>query len=164
MIIKLPQVDTPINLGAPPENLEDIVCESFSKYTEGTREKYTFADKLAYIDMLRDWLHPKSSDDVVRDMFRDYFDYQLDENGDIPDHEDYWSMDFFESCVEAGRKPLYARFGNSGREEEIIQKNIVRIIKTVINWGDNNSTIINVTQNGNANKNIGVVNGTVNII
>ena len=95
MIIKLPQVDTPINLGAPPENLEDIVCESFSKYTEGTREKYTFADKLAYIDMLRDWLHPKSSDDVVRDMFRDYFDYQLDENGDIPDHEDYWSMDFF---------------------------------------------------------------------
>ena len=66
--------------------------------------------------------------------------------------------------MEAGRKPLYAHFGNSGREEEIIQKNIVRIIKTVINWGDNNSTIINVTQNGNANKNIGVVNGTVNII
>lgn len=94
MIINLPQINTPINLGAPPENLEDIVCESFSKYTEGTREKYTFADKLAYIDMLRDWLHPKSSDDVVRDMFRDYFDYQLDENGDIPDHEDYWSMDF----------------------------------------------------------------------
>ena len=67
MIINLPQINTPINLGAPPENLEDIVCESFSKYTEGTREKYTFADKLAYIDMLRDWLHPKSSDDVVRD-------------------------------------------------------------------------------------------------
>lgn len=134
MIIKLPQVNTTIDLTNPPENLEDIVCESFSKYTAETNPEFVFYDKLAYIDVLRDWLHPKSSDNVVRDMFRDYFDYQLDENGDIPDHEDYWSMDFFESCVEAGKKPLYAHFGNSRREEEIILRSICRIIKVVVNW------------------------------
>lgn len=149
MIIKLPQVDTPINLGAPPDNLEDIVCESFSKYTAGTNKDFTFYDKLAYIDVLRKKLHPKASNEIVYDKFHEYFDYCLDNGAELPSYEDYWDEEFFNECVEAGDKPLYTHYGDSCGEEETILLSIVRIIKTVINWGDNNSTIIRTVSDNN---------------
>lgn len=53
MIIRFPwirEIDT-LDL---PENFEQLVEESFRRFTEGTAKDYRFEDKLCYLDNLRE--------------------------------------------------------------------------------------------------------------
>ena len=134
MIIKLPHIDS-IDTLELPDNFEENVKYSFSQFTRGTSEKYTFEDKLSYLDNLRKFLHPMSADKAVRKLITDSVEFQLDEFEELPSQEDYNCLDFMERCYDEGFKPYCDEYEphSSSRNDET-KKAILRIIKIVVNW------------------------------
>lgn len=126
-----------IDIDNVPENLEELVAQTFSDYTEGTNRDYTFEDKLLFIDTMVQNLHHADSTDAVYDEIKSRFEYELDECGHIAGEDEYYSMEFMEQCYERGQKDaeLYSfDFAKNRHDNEKIMKILVRVIKTVINW------------------------------
>ena len=115
-------------------------CKALREYeTESenyhTAKAYTYQDKLAYIDVCRKHLH--RADDTgscVRELMKDLLEYQVTEQGEIPDKEDYLSVEFMENCYDAGRTNLYARYTGNHHIDDKIMDLLVRAIKVVINY------------------------------
>ena len=106
MIIKLPR-GLEIDLDNIPDNLEEQVQRCFAKYTEGTNPKFIYRDKLCFIDVMVRKLHGnKDSDDAVMDAMKDYFEYEVKEQGRIPDSNDYLDVGFMEHCYNLGQRSM----------------------------------------------------------
>lgn len=121
----------------PPENLEEIVCREFAEFTKGTHRDYTFEDKLLFIDHLRASLYGNiNPHDAVKSIIISRDEFELDEYGDLPDRDDYWSMEFLEHCYECGdhklRNKEFEPFSSSASEKTM--KTVLRIIAAVVNW------------------------------
>lgn len=135
-----------IDLVNPPENLEEIVQTYFGDYTSGTAKEYMDDDKLAYIDLLRDKIHPEKTDEdqAVENMMTDWFRYEIENSDEAPDAADLWDTDFFVECYRQGNKKLYAK--QYGEEEmdhhtyDKIHHTLVRIIKAVMDFDGSNWT------------------------
>lgn len=134
MIIKLPSID-PIDTLNVPDDFEDKVKESFKKFTAFTNPKYTYEDKLMYIDDLREYLHPSEPYEAVKQLILDKAEFELDEYGNFPDKDDYWNIEFMCDCYKKGDKPLrdtYEKKRHSDNDQTL--KVIFEIIKIVVNW------------------------------
>lgn len=136
MLIKLPHVD-PIDTLNVPNDFEEKVKYSFKMFTELTNPKYTYEDKLMYLDNLRGYLHPVYATDAVKYLILDHIGFELDEYGDLPDKDDFWSIDFMSECFEKGNKPFrdeYEKISHSANDKTL--KVIFEIIRVVVNWSD----------------------------
>ena len=134
MKIKLPYID-PIDTLNLHDNLEEQVRTSFEKFTSGTAEDYTFEDKLSYLDNLRGFLHPLNSEGGVRKIILDSAKFKLDEYGELPNVDEYNSIEFMEHCYEQGFKPYrdkYEEYSHSANTKTL--KAIFRIINAIVNW------------------------------
>ncbi|GFH43026.1 hypothetical protein Hs30E_15770 [Lactococcus hodotermopsidis] len=113
----------------PPENLKEIVWDSFRKFTKGTAEDYKFIDKLSYIDNLRKSLHDfKNLEESVEKELGGYCKYYLDEYGEMPDATDVLDTAFMAQCFDSGFMPL-SELGKFGYETS---KTICDIVKYVM--------------------------------
>lgn len=125
-----------IDLVNPPDNLEELISRCFADYTEGTGEEYTDADRLCYIDLIRERLYNKTFYEYRGEMAHNRLDYALDYDSsfDLEDDIDS-SLDFAEQAYNDGFMPLYfTRSGLSSRDTSAVQRTLVRIIKTVMEW------------------------------
>lgn len=134
MKIKFPR-NVIIDTDNIPQNFEDLIRASFEAYTEGTAKDYTYQDKLAYIDLCRKYLHrAEDTSDCVLALMKDYLEYEVTEQGEIPDKEDYLSVEFMATCYENGRTNLYDHYTGNHRVDDKIMDLLARAIKVVINY------------------------------
>ena len=118
-----------------PDDFDELVLKAFQKFTSGTSKDYTYQDKLAYIDVMRRCLHKAhDTEECVRHLMHEMLDYEVIEYGDIPNREDYLSVEFMTSCFDAGRTNLYAQYTRDHHVDEVIMQLLVRAIKVVINY------------------------------
>lgn len=124
-----------VDINNVPEDFEEIIRKSFKDYTEGTAEDYTYQDKLAYIDLCRMYLHrAENASDCVLEIMKNYMEYEVSEFGEVPDKDDYLSVEFMSDCFEKGRTNLYAHYYNDHHIDDKIMALLVRAIKVVINY------------------------------
>lgn len=134
MNIKFPRGVT-VDINNVPQNFEDLIRESFEAFTEGTAADYTYQDKLAYIDLCRKYLHrAEETNDCVLALMKEYLEYNVTEQGEIPDKEDYLSVEFMETCYERGRTNLYDHYTGNHHVDDKIMGLLARAIKVVINY------------------------------
>lgn len=136
MIIRLPHVE-PIDTLNLPIDFEDRVKQSFFIFTECTNKDYVNEDKLLYIDNLRRyWLHEDiSGEQAVKHLIMQTAEFELDEYGDLPAREDFWSLEFIGYCYEKGRNiKLKDEYENSSSRNNKTLNVISEIIKIVMNW------------------------------
>ena len=134
MKIKFPR-NVVVDTDNIPQDFEEQIRVSFEAYTEGTAEAYTYQDKLAYIDVCRKYLHrAEDTSDCVLALMKEYLEYNVTEQGEIPDKEDYLSVEFMETCYENGRTNLYDHYTRDHNIDDIIMDLLARAIKVVINY------------------------------
>lgn len=126
-----------LRLDEPPENLEFYVMKSFHDFTDGTAKVYEFEDKLHYLDNLRKSLHAGSTDEHVRRLVCKRVEHRMEEEGDFPDREDFFCVEFMEHCFDEGFMPFHDTyyFGSKSGNEECL-RSILRIIRTVVNYSE----------------------------
>jgi len=137
MIINLPHID-PIDTEHLSPDFEESVKKSFAVFTRLTAKDYTDHDRLAYIDnltraYLRD-LH--RADRQVLKLITDHVEYEVTENDDIPDREEFYCFEFMRECYEAGLEDcrLYQHLGGHNQEERRALDVVARIVRIVMNW------------------------------
>lgn len=135
------QVDLPRGLRfdvfALPEDFDDQIRAAFAAYTEGTNPAYTYQDKLAFIDRMREYIHEaRDADLCVREIALETYQYNLDEYGSLTDIDEFNTMEFMEQVFERGRTNLYSHYTGNHRIDDKIMEMIARVIKVVINFGE----------------------------
>lgn len=136
MIIRFPQTGYELNTLAPSEDFEQKIKEVFAEFTKGTSEEYTFADKLYFLDRLRVYIHDNMDDDeIAEDVIMNHVKYELSEFGNLPDKEDFRTIEFMTECARQGFRPFYFRDkekSSSWNDKSL--KTILRVIQIVVNW------------------------------
>lgn len=137
MIINLPHIK-PIDTLNLPQDFEEQVKESFRAFTELTSRDYTYEDKLMYLDNLREYLHPGQPEEYIKDKILGRTEYEIDEYGDFPDKEDFWSFEFMVECFKEGQSKAYRGYYEkySSSKNDRTLKAIFRIIQIIVNWSD----------------------------
>lgn len=136
MIITLPRgikVDTE---NIRPD-LAEVVSKQFGKYTSGTREEYTYQDKLCFIDTMVEMLHKADAGARVNEAIKETFAHYLDERGEIIDESEFLSIEFMESCYDLGQEDrrLYStKFAGDWHTNEKIMQIEMIVIKAVMDW------------------------------
>lgn len=131
-----------INIFDPPEDFEKQIQNAFAHFTDGTAEDYTYQDKLCFCDRIADKLHKAGDEwDAVKNLLMERFEYELDECGNLPDRDDFESIEFMQECYAKGREDgrLYCQFrDDKGIVDHHIYEKIMmleyRAIKAVMNW------------------------------
>jgi len=145
MIIDFPR-SLKIDIDNVPDDFEGMIQKNFAEYTKGTSSKFTYQDKLSYIDNMVDELH-KSGDewDAVKDLLLERFEYQLDEWGSLPDRDDFESIEFMQECYQKGREDgrLYYQFRDErGLVDHHVYEKIMKLeyraIRAVMEWEERN--------------------------
>ena len=121
-----------------PDNLDEIVQDAFAKYTHGTTPEAMYLDKLSFIDDIVQCMHGMVNEsEAVHDLMVEYFSHEIDQ-GEIPDEDDFLSMDFMEVCFAAGVRSatLYSNDGyvNEYHENRRVMQVLVRIIRAVMDY------------------------------
>ena len=139
MTVNLPMGMT-VDVYNLPDDFEIQVQQAFTEYTSGTSKDYTYQDKLCFIDLASKYLHGgKSSEEAVRQLMHDKFDYELDDQGRFADETDYYSIEFMEWCYQEGAesRELHSRTFEgveNHHDREKIEEMLVRFIKAVIDY------------------------------
>lgn len=132
--INLPRGIT-VDIDNVPENFDEIIKTEFAKFTEGTDSKYMYQDKLHFIDVCRKLVHKaECEEECVLELMKELLDYKVDEYGEIPDEDDYLSVEFMAACFNEGRTNLYHHYKGKKHDDEKIMKILERVIKVVINY------------------------------
>ena len=106
------------------------VKEDFAMFTEGTSKEYRSADKLRYIDNIRNRLYITDFDEYVIDYVKGTIDYQQDVGIFEDDKlEIEWGYDFAETVFRDSQRNFY-----KGGEKPILYDNLVTIIKAVMEY------------------------------
>lgn len=134
MIIRLPWIN-PIDTNRVPSNFDELVKESFLKFTKGTSKEYMFVDKLLYIDNLRKhYLRFGDSQSSVENLIKERCMYRLREYGELPTTEEILDVEFMEYCYDEGFRPFKDTWDKcSSSRNDAIMKLILRIIQVVVN-------------------------------
>ena len=136
MIITLPR-GIKIDIDRVPENLEEIVQKSFGEYTHGTSRAYTYEDRLMYIDVMMKNIWRADAQRDVQTLILNRFKYNLDDQGELTEPEEFLSVSFMEECYSLGhdRARLRCRGATEDRrDDEKIMKIVERVIRAVMNW------------------------------
>lgn len=108
----------------------DLVRKDFSMFTEGTSKEYRCADKLRYIDNIRNRLHITDFDEYVADYIKGTIDYQKDVGIFEDDKlEIDFGYEFAEQIFEDSKRNFY-----KGGEKPILYDNLIEIIRTVMQY------------------------------
>lgn len=142
MKIRLP-MHIEFDLKNIPDDLEDQVKTAFGEYTRGTAPKFTYQDKLGFIDQIVEKLHHAGDEwDAVKQLLLDRFEYDLDNGYGLPDTDDYNSVEFMQECYMKGREDgrLHYQFEDEhGFKDHHVYDKIMEIeyraIKAVMEWG-----------------------------
>ena len=138
MIIRLPwirEIDT-LDL---PENFEQLVEESFRRFTEGTAKEYRSEDKLCYLDNLRERYLSGGEDDeeAVTRLIGEAFKYNLEEYGEVLEKDDLLSVEFMTQCYSEGSRRFCRQYDKRSHSRDLqTRKVILRIIQIVVNYSD----------------------------
>lgn len=134
-IIKLP-MGVKVDVFNLPEDFDDIIKRTFYEYTEGTAEDYRFCDQLIFIDHVIESITCNDDEyDKVEEICTEHLQYSMGEYGEIPDKEEYYSVEFMQECYKKGVNDtrLYQHYGSDDHHVyDAIQKAIVRIITVVM--------------------------------
>ncbi len=141
MTIKLPN-RLEIDINNMPKNFAELVTESFAEYTKGTSKSFRDEDRLSYIDLCRKYIYGIKDvhfSDEVNNCIKSRFNYELEENGEIMEKEEFFSFDFMEECFSKGYrladKPLCIKLEDVNHHvNEELNKLMCRIIKTVMDY------------------------------
>lgn len=118
-----------------PDNLDEIVQDAFAKYTHGTTPEAMYLDKLSFIDNIVQRMHGRVNEsEAVHDLMVEYFSHEIDQ-GEIPDEDDFLSMDFMEYCFAEGTKSasLYCKdYVLDYHENRRVMQVLTQIIRTVM--------------------------------
>ncbi len=139
MTVNLPMKMT-VDVYNLPDDFEIQVQQAFTEFTCGTSKDYTYQDKLYFIDLASKHLHgEKPSEESVRQLMHDKFDYELDECGRFADETDFYSIEFMEWCYQEGaeNQKLHSRTFEGVKDHhdrEKIEEMLVRFIKAVIDY------------------------------
>lgn len=130
--LHLINVNTDIDLMKKYEDnfISELVHKDFTMFTEGTNKDYRCADKLLYVDNIRNRLHINNFNDYVDDYVQRGLDYQRDV-GILED--DKFEVEFGYEFAESVFRDSQRNFYKSG-EKDIMYNNLVEIIKTVMNY------------------------------
>ena len=117
-------------------DFEEKIKKSFAVYTRGTNPDYMYQDKLSYLDAVRRAAHNcMDSGEAVRDLIKDKFAYELDENGIFAEEEDFLSIEFMEMCFDMGFLPFYSKdYSSRQRGNEKVMKVLLDVIRIVVNY------------------------------
>lgn len=136
MIITLPR-GLNIDIDNVPENLEEIIQKIFGEYTHGTSSAYTFEDRLMFIDAMMKRIWNVDAEHDVEKMIIDRYKYNLEDQGELTEPEEFLSVEFMQDCYTAGneRARLRCRGVTDDRhDDEKIMKIVARVVKAVMNW------------------------------
>lgn len=111
------------------DEIIEKVKEDFEQYTEGTSEEYRNADKLCYLDLLRERIDNRNYDDIKRDYVISQYDYEREYGSLEEKFEVEFDDDFGEIVFNEANKPFY-RSGKKSARNDLI----ALIIKTVMDW------------------------------
>lgn len=127
-----------------PEDFENQIKNAFRDYTKGTAKEYMYVDKLGFIDRCVEYLNgDKHSDDVVNSLVEEAVISEWRNNGEIINEDDIYCIDFMEECYRKGKEnaELASHFGTDDHHiYDQIQKVLVRIIRVVMNYEDEEDT------------------------
>ena len=107
------------------DEIIEKVKDDFEQYTKGTSEEYRNADKLCYLDLLRERLDSRNYDDIKRDYVISQYDYEREYGILEEKFEVEFDDDFGEIVFKEANKPFY----RSGKKSAINDL-IALIIKT----------------------------------
>ena len=118
-----------------PEDFDEQVRKSFKEYTAGTSDRYTYQDKLAYIDLINEYAHrwPDPADEV-NNYIKDRFAYELEENGNFLSECDFRTTEVMEDIYSLGRLKLYDHYRHDEHIDEEIMWVVARVIRVVMNY------------------------------
>lgn len=136
MIVCLPR-NIRVDTNNVPVDFENMILKVFKEYTAATNPVYMYQDKLAFIDRCAECLHKADDEyDAVKGLIKEHMEWEIDEHGDIPDKDDFWSMDFFCQCYLAGKSDanLYGHYRKNRRDDDKIMELLCRVIKVVMNY------------------------------
>lgn len=110
--------------------ISELVQKDFTEFTKETNKDYRCADKLLYIDNIRNRLHINNFNEYVDEYIQGELDYQRDV-GILEDDkfEVNFDYEFAESVFEHSRRNFY----KSG-EKPVLYNNLTMIIKTVMEY------------------------------
>lgn len=124
-----------VDVNNVPDDFDEIILAAFEDYTEGTREDYTYQDKLAFIDRCRELLHHSQNEaNCVMELMKNRFEYEVNECGEFPDKSDFLSIEIMEQCYHEGKTNLYAHYTGDHHIDDKIMELLARAIKVVINY------------------------------
>lgn len=137
MIIKLPMGVT-VNTNNIPDNFDNIIRDSFRKFTEGTNKIYQYEDKLRFIDCCVMYMsHSEDADEAVQDIILSEAKRRMSEDGEFPNKSDFESLEFMSICYEIGQKSAKLcsnEYGCDKHDNEAALKLLASIVKIVINF------------------------------
>ena len=120
-----------------PDNFDDQIRLAFECYTKGTAREYRFHDKLAFAGLMSKHLHEAhDAEEAVKKLIVEGVEFQLDEYGEFPTADEFWSMDFMAACYEKGRQDasLYDHYTGDHRIDDTIMRLLVRAVKVVMDY------------------------------
>ena len=136
MIITLPR-GVNIDIDNVPENLEEIVQETFAAYTTGTSRDYTYQDKLLFIDKMIENVHHADAERDITGLIVGTYKDEIDDQGRLMEPEEFYSVEFMRDCYSLGRSKarLYCPLLTNNRHtNEKVMKIVARVVKAVMNW------------------------------
>ncbi len=121
-----------------PDNFDEIIIETFKKYTNGTHHDYTYVDKLGFIDRCIERINGcTNSYDRVEEWLQDVIDTEWKENHELADREVVYGFDTMVALYDqaAREHSLHQHYGSDDHHVyDEIQLLMCRIIKTVMNF------------------------------
>lgn len=133
-IVNLPR-GLKVDIFSLPEDFDDRIKQAFADCTYGTNANYTYQDKLAFVDRVRQYLHHASdTTECVKNLVLKTYEYNLSEYGELTDIDDFATLEFAETVFDEGRTNLYAHYTGDHHIDDKIMEMLVRIVKVVIDY------------------------------
>lgn len=137
MTIKLPLgVEIEMNTRLPYD-FDDIIRKIFKEYLGEAKTENLAFDKLKFIDLcIASIRNSKDAKEAVQDIMLEQTEIRLKMFNQFPEKNSFFNMNFMTHYYEMGRASalLHAEYSGNDIENEAIMKAIVRIIKVVSDY------------------------------
>jgi hypothetical protein len=148
MIVKLPHIEA-FNPMMLPDDFDEQIRKSFEFYTKDTNERYTWMDKLQYIQTLPKWFDDRAdrylsnydrAEKEVKEIISNRTCWKIEDENDVPDRDEFFSYDFMVECYERGNEDaekavrMVQQRGNGSHESDEAMRVMLRIIRDIVDW------------------------------
>ena len=141
MTIKLPMgVEIEMNTRLPYD-FDDIIRKIFKEYLGEAKTENLAFDKLNFIDLcIASIRNSKCAEEAVQDIMLEQAEIRLRMFNQFPEKNSFFNMNFMTHYYEMGRASalLHTGYSSNDIENETIMKVIIRIIKVVSDFEEEN--------------------------